>query len=267
MAVMQTTDGTQLFYEDNGLKGHPTLIFLHGFSGNHAEFLAQQTFFTEQGYRVILLDWRNHGQSARVTYGLRISQLANDLDQVLSYLDLTSVQLVAHSMGAAVGWAYLSLYGSQRIQSIITIDQSPQGLNSTNWPYGFCGYGWQELATVLQVFPKIKMTAHRLPDTTFEAIRTLQAQFPFDLAANQGLLRDHLIQDWRDVLSRLTVPTLLIAGAQSPLWSPQHAEVAANLVPQQLGKVAIIEQSGHLPHAEQPRIFNQVVERFLNKLI
>lgn len=265
MAVIQTRDGAHLFYEVTGSKKEPTLLFVHGFSGSHAEFLAQQAFFTKQGYQVVLLDWRNHGQSSRVDYGLRISQLASDLNEVLEHLDLTAVHLIAHSMGAAVSWAYLSLYGAQRIQSLVTIDQSPQGLGSSDWPYGLLGYHWQELAAVLQVFPQTKMTVHRLPDSTFKAIRTLQAHFPFDLAANQGLLRDHLMQNWRDVLKRIPVPTLFVAGAQSPLWSAQHALISANLVPNQRGQAKIIEQSGHLPHAEQPVRFNQVVQQFLQE--
>ena len=40
------------------------------------------------------------------------------------------------------------------------------------------------------------------------------------------LLHDHAHQDWRDVVARVDVPVLMVAGRQSQFWPCEHAEAA-----------------------------------------
>jgi pimeloyl-ACP methyl ester carboxylesterase len=65
--------------------------------------------------------------------------------------------------------------------------------------------------------------------------------------------------DTRDVVSRLSVPALLIWGAEdeiTPMWDeiPRGAELK------------IIPDAGHLCYIEQPDRFNEIVRRFLRSL-
>jgi non-heme chloroperoxidase len=57
-----------------------------------------------------LRDKRSHGQSQKVSYGLKILRLARDLYELLTELDLNEVALLGHSMGSSVIWCYIDLF-------------------------------------------------------------------------------------------------------------------------------------------------------------
>ena len=56
---------------------------------------------------VLALDMRGHGESEKPEYGYRVSRLAQDLHQTIQKLRLPKVDLMGHSMGCAVIWAYI----------------------------------------------------------------------------------------------------------------------------------------------------------------
>lgn len=55
-----TDDHVKLVYTDEG-DGQP-IIFLTGYSGIKEEWYFQRNFYVNHGYRVITVDWRNHGE-------------------------------------------------------------------------------------------------------------------------------------------------------------------------------------------------------------
>ncbi|MCC3236697.1 alpha/beta hydrolase, partial [Pediococcus acidilactici] len=55
--------GETIYYEDQG-EGIP-ILFLTGFGGNTEIWSGQVNFFLQHGYRVIRLDYLNHGRSDR----------------------------------------------------------------------------------------------------------------------------------------------------------------------------------------------------------
>jgi pimeloyl-ACP methyl ester carboxylesterase len=64
-------------------------------------------------------------------------------------------------------------------------------------------------------------------------------------------------------LRRITVPTLVVWGAQDALIPSTHAEVYAKRIPG--AKVALIDNCGHVPMVEQPQEFVRVVGDFLQE--
>ena len=69
------------------------------------------------------------------------------------------------------------------------------------------------------------------------------------------LLRDHAIQDWRDVAARADVPVLMVAGRDSQLWSCEHAAATARDNP--LGSSVVIDDCGHGVNLDQPDALNE----------
>src|SRR6516225_10402239 len=94
-----------------------------------------QLSYIRQGsaYDVIAVDQRSHGESQKVTYGLKISRLSKDLYELLTELDLSDVALLGHSMGASVIWCYIDLFGLERLSKILLVDQSPFLTLNPHW--------------------------------------------------------------------------------------------------------------------------------------
>ncbi|MEZ5874731.1 MAG: alpha/beta fold hydrolase [Hyphomicrobiales bacterium] len=95
-----------------------------GWSQTAAQFKHQIEDLSDR-YRVIAFDMRGHGDSDKPVHGYRISRFAKDLHDVLGALDLTEVNLLAHSLGCAVVWCYLDMFGPERLAKLILVDQSP----------------------------------------------------------------------------------------------------------------------------------------------
>jgi pimeloyl-ACP methyl ester carboxylesterase len=107
-----TSDGVQLSYIRQG-SGRP-IVLIHGWSQCAEEFKHQIEPLSAR-YDVIAVDQRSHGESQKVSYGLKISRLSKDLYDLLAELDLNEVALLGHSMGAAVIWCYIDLFGPERL--------------------------------------------------------------------------------------------------------------------------------------------------------
>ncbi len=81
--------------------------------------------------------------------------------------------------------------------------------------------------------------------------------------AGVPLLFDHCAQDWRDVLPRIDVPTLVL-GCDGSHVSPSSQRYIAEKIPgAQLHIFPVDVASSHFPFLENPAAFNAVVEKFL----
>lgn len=256
-----TTDGIKIAYTDQGVG--PVIIFLAGYSGIKEEWQQQIPFFVMHNYRVITFDARNHGHSTHQPRNLKIARLGQDLAELIDYLNITQAILIGHSMGSAAIWAYCMLHGTSKIHKIVTTDESPYPLNTPEWHYGALDLTWDNLATKAPTVMETKMAQLPIDEAVKDVLRGEHQAFPFDFVENQILLRNHLSQDWRDLIVSLDIPQLYLAGGSSPLWSAEHAEVCVALAKPQLANAYIFADAGHLPQLELPNEFNQVVNDFL----
>lgn len=254
-----TSDNVRLNYDDVG-QGQPILI-MTGYAGCKEIWRSQVEVLSKNGYRVINLDRRNHGQSQTTSKGLRMSRQGKDVAELIDYLHLNNVDLMGNSMGAATIWAYCSLYGEDKIRKIISVDQSPKMISDDSWKYGMLDLTWDNFPKAAEKMYDVHTTFKKIDDQTFAAVKKAQNGHRFDYELNRPLLYDHAFQDWRDVISLLTCPVLFLSGAQSPFWSPQHAVASAKLCKN--GQAKIVQQSGHIIMSEQQDLFNQIMLDFL----
>jgi non-heme chloroperoxidase len=269
-----TSDGVQLSYIRRG-SGRP-VVLVHGWSQCAEEFKHQiQPLSTR--YHVIAFDQRSHGESQKVSYGLKISRLAKDLYELLTELDLNDVALLGHSMGSSVIWCYIDLFGPERLSKIILVDQSPILTSNPHWAQ-------QELEdsgapfTAQQVYETIaalrSKEAEQLTRKTIDAMMTKHAtsemrewivqcnlKMPRDLAGT--LMYNHFLTDWRDLIPRINLPTLIISGRTSVIpWKSQewiHNQIKGS----QFEVFEEAEGGRHFMFIENPEKFNRLIMEYL----
>lgn len=66
-----------------------------------------------------------------------------------------------------------------------------------------------------------------------------------------------------DSLQQIQNETLIIWGKDDKLFSAEHGEIAAKIIPN--AKFHSIKDAGHLPQMDQPDIFNKILTNFLKK--
>jgi pimeloyl-ACP methyl ester carboxylesterase len=77
----------------------------------------------------------------------------------------------------------------------------------------------------------------------------------------RALLQDHAEKDWRDVVARVSVPALFIAGRDSQLWPCEHASASAAMNPR--ARAVVLQDCGHGANIDQPDATNTAILEFL----
>jgi pimeloyl-ACP methyl ester carboxylesterase len=138
MKTFTTNDGVDLAFHDTGPSGgDPPLVMLPAWSQTQAMFQHQRTALA-RNRRVISLDHRGHVTSAKPRYGLRISRLARDAEQLLDHLEITRADILGWSMGVAVWWSFIDDHGTDRIRRFVQVDQ-PAVVAALPWKYAAPG--------------------------------------------------------------------------------------------------------------------------------
>jgi non-heme chloroperoxidase len=263
-----TTDGVRLSYYESG-SGTP-LVIVPGISQPASVFVRQLDGLGDR-YRVIVYDQRGNGASGKPSYGYRIARLAKDLDDLLTALGLTGVTLLGWSLGCAVAWSYWDLFGPARLDRLILVDgtvclcatpgMTEQEIAGTGAAWtageaiGFVDALRQDQEAVLRRLIRLFVTDDR---TDQEWIVAEALKMPAEAAAT--LMFDYVYSDWRDVLPRIRLPTLIVAGGRShiPLSVPEwmHRAIPGS-------ELAVLPGRAHLLFYEEPEAFNDLVARFI----
>ena len=262
MGTISTSDGVRLHCTDDG-DGQP-VVLIAGFGAPAQTWEFQRRALLAEGYRVLALDRRSHGRSQSPAYGQRVARHGKDVHDVLAALDLDDVALVGGSMGASTIWAYCDLFGSERLRAVVAIDQTPKLINDDTWAYGFYGLTRQNVGTFFE---------HGIPDTgrgrsgdggMAKLVEALGEVPPFTAPGTppmRALMMDHAHQDWRDVVARITVPSLFLAGRDSRFWPCEHATESA--ATNERARAVIIDDCGHVVNIDQSDRTNDAILEFL----
>jgi non-heme chloroperoxidase len=140
-------------------------------------------------------------------------------------------------------------------------------INDQTWAYGFYGLARTNVGTFFD---------DGIPDTgrglradrmagigrLVEALGEVPAFADPRAPETRPLLQDHAEQDWRDVVARVAVPSLFIAGRQSQLWPCEHATASA--ASNELAQAVVLDDCGHAANIDQPDLVNAAILEFLS---
>lgn len=98
-------DGRQLFYKDEGDRGDPVLVLLHGFASSQRWWDRVAPDLVRRGRRVIRFDFLGHGRSEKPRNGYAPDEQARRIAEALRKLHVRRATVVGHSMGGTVASA------------------------------------------------------------------------------------------------------------------------------------------------------------------
>ncbi len=96
------------------------IVFVHGVGLNHAVWQPQVESF-KKSHCVISYDLMGHGNSSLPPEKVTLKDYADQLDELLTHLQIPAVHIVGHSMGALISVAY-TLYFPFRVVSTIPLN-------------------------------------------------------------------------------------------------------------------------------------------------
>lgn len=272
-----TVDGVELSYLVTGARsGGRAIVCLPGWSQAAEQFVPVMERLSTSSC-VIALDHRGHGQSSQPSGGYRVHRLAADLHGVLDALELDEVTLVGHSMGVAVIWAYLDVFGPDRVDRLVFADQRPTLLRRPEWTDAEA-----RVAGGLQTIEQFEQLCSRLRsedgwNALIESLHTMvSAELPADrfdelVATNRlttnatraALWFDQCTIDWRDLIPNIEVPSLVVHGMASMIPLECQQWIADVLPAGELATIPADQGGSHFAFWENPERFGELVATFL----
>jgi pimeloyl-ACP methyl ester carboxylesterase len=272
------------FFADDSAKIHvkisgdgSPIVMLHGWTSSHQEWFPFLAPLSAK-HRIFRWDARGHGGHPVGTQAApSVERMARDLHNLLEHYELENVTAVGHSMGALTLWQYIRDFGTNRLAKLCFIDQSPKLLTEDGWEHGIYGHFDQRQAGELMSWLKedfaegvLKLTAFGLNErakekylaggTGWERSRaSLRAQNPGPLIDCWASLT---AADYRDVLSQIDVPAMLVYGGNSNFYGAETAHYVARQIPDAI--LHIYEGTDHSPHQWQRERFVRELMEFID---
>ena len=227
-------------------EGEP-VIFLHtGLQTGETDFIYQRNKF-QDSYKVILPDLRGHGKSKVEELDIQdyFEDAAVDLHETMLHLNIQQAHIVGCSLGALVGLQF-----TKRFPGFVTsltlsgiIPQKPTNWDELRQADMAMQNGILENAHAIHYFDSI----HQSDWKDFLRKSIEQDWYPFDETGN---------------VEKLQCRTLFIVGE-----AKEHEVFGTTIYPKQNEQihVAVVPLAGHLVHSEQPELYTNILEVFLNE--
>jgi 3-oxoadipate enol-lactonase len=216
-------------------------------------------------YRVLRYDTRGHGGTDAPTGAYSLTQLADDVRGLLKALGIARTHWVGLSMGGMIGQT-LAVSTPELLQSLSLCDTSSR-IPAEAKPV------WDERITVAEtkgMEPHVEPTIARWLTPKFVESRPDVVNGVRDMIRRTnargyaGCCHAIRALDLTERLSSVTLPTLIIVGAQD-VGTP----VAASKAIQERIKgseLVILDPASHLSNLEQPEAFTKALQTFLSRV-
>jgi pimeloyl-ACP methyl ester carboxylesterase len=237
------------------------LLCLHGLGSSSESWKKQYSGFGG-AFRIIGWDCPGYGGSDDPpTTTPLAADYAETLVGLLNALSLGKVDLIGHSMGAIVAGCFAGLY-SNRVRRLIL-----SGARAGYSRHGAAASGYanrlEELRTLSpEEFGRRRAARMVAPDAA-AAVRERTARIAAEARLSGFAAACHMLthSDNTAALSRLSMPTLIVCGAEDRIAAPEESRHLLSLIPD--AELVLIDGAAHAPYAERPDQYNAAIAEFL----
>jgi 3-oxoadipate enol-lactonase len=237
-----------------GPEDAPVLVLSNSL-GATLEMWDPQAEALAERFRLVRYDTRGHGGSATPPGPYSIDDVGGDVVELLDHLGVGRAHVAGLSLGGMTAM-WLGIHAPERVSRLVLLCTSAQ-LGPAQ--------GWADRAVTVRA----KGTA-AIVDATFERWFTEAYRAQHDLSglremfvgisdegyANCCSVIEHM--DLTPNLDGISVPTLVIAGAQDPAAPPEtHARRIVDGIPD--ARLEILDPGAHLVNVEQPEAVTTLI--------
>jgi pimeloyl-ACP methyl ester carboxylesterase len=254
------TNGVSIHYLRTGA-AKPSVVLLHGLTGSGACWTPLARAL-EGEFDVVMPDARGHGGSSAPPDGYRYDDLARDVAGLIRGLGLARPVLLGHSMGGMTA-AVIASGGAGILRGLILVDPtflSPERQrevrDSDVADQHYRALGLEKSDLVARARARHPHRSPEIVELQAEArLKTRMAAFDVLTPPNP---------EYRDVVSAIDVPSLLVIGDSSPVVTLEMATELRSRNPRV--RIEQVQDAGHGLPFEQPERLGEVVVSFLREL-
>lgn len=257
-------NGTRLHAVETGPEDGPPVVLVHGFPLDHRMWRHQLEGLSDR-YRTIAYDVRGLGRSAVGDGQYTMELFADDLLGLLDALDTGPVRACGLSMGGYVVLRCLEREPERFRAAVLAdtraaADDDATRLSRARSIRTLKEEGVDAFADGLLEKILGRTTRSERPEVVEEVRTMVRENDPWGMAGAQLAMTSRT--DTTDLLGRLTIPTLVVAGEEDELTPPDLARRMADAIPD--GRVAVVAEAGHVTPLERPSAFQAELRAFLD---
>jgi 3-oxoadipate enol-lactonase len=244
----------------------PAVLLVHGFPLDRTLWRPVASSLT--GWRRIAPDLRGMGLSDVPEDGYSMVEYADDLAALLDVLRVDRAIVCGLSMGGYVAFEMLRRHAG-RVQGLILVN-TRAGADDTEGRArrdAMIARVRRDGTSFLgdEMVPKLlaATSVRTMPDVVRQVTAMVTGSPPNGVAGALAAMRDR--RDSVDLLQRIAVPTLVIAGSDDQLIPLAEARAMASAIPH--AHFAVMPSAGHLAPLEQPVNTSRVIREFLESLL
>ncbi|EFL33520.1 3-oxoadipate enol-lactonase [Streptomyces viridochromogenes DSM 40736] len=239
------------------------MVLVHGHPFDRTMWAPQlDTFATAR--RVIAPDLRGYGASPTTPALTDFSGFARDIEALLDELEVASCVLAGLSMGGQIVMDCYRLF-PDRVRGLVLADtfpaaETPEGVRTRDamadrlLREGMRGYADEVLERMVAPYAPVEVKAH--------VHRMMTATAPEGAAA--ALRARARRPDYRDLLTRVCVPALVVVGADDDFTPVSDARAMHAALPD--SALLVVEGAAHMPNLERPEVFDEALGEFLTRV-
>ena len=250
----------KLLYSNIIGNGSKDLIVLHGFLGMGDNWKSFAIKFSNIGYKVHLLDQRNHGRSFW-DEEFNYKTLSIDLLNYIDYYKIKNPIVLGHSMGGKTAMQFAFDF-PEKIKKLIVVDIVPKKYKQSHIDIlkGLSVLDFNELKTRDSVDIELSKYVKENPIRQF-LLKNLywSSKEKLALRLNIDILKDKLseVSDFDDITKNYKGHSFFLFGENSEYYHKNDDFIIKKNFPN--SKISIIRDASHWIHVENPEdFFNEI---------
>lgn len=260
----------KVYVEDINPEGKKTILFIHGWPGNHNLFEYQYNILPKMGYRCIGMDCRGFGQSDKPWTGYNYNRLSDDIRIVIDTLKLQNIILGGHSTGGAICVRYMARHQGHGVSKLaLFAAAAPSLVQRPYFPYGLPKQAviniiqgtYTDRPSMLRSFGNMifyNPVSAPFSDWIFQ-LGLQAASWSTAAIANTWLGEEELFNDMR----KINAPTLILHGINDQVCLYPLALAQKNSI--RNSKLIPFEKCGHFLFYDQRERFNRELIQFVEE--
>src|SRR3954452_7348619 len=255
MAVVHTSAGQAIGYDEAGEGVKTPVVFLHGVGSDRSVWLRQLVHFGHER-RAVAFDYPGYGDSDPASEDTSRDDYAAAILSAMTELGIYRAHICGLSLGGVVAIAMHDA-APERCASLVLADTFISHPDARAI-YERSLAGSTDMRALADSRVDVLLAQPADPKVREEVVRTMSA---IDPEAYRIGARAVWLADQRERASAIRVPTLVICGSQDRVTPPALSHVLAQAIPG--AHDALIENAGHLVNLEKPAEFDTLVAAFI----
>lgn len=268
MSFVTSADGTRIYYEVHG-EGEPILLVM-GLGSNIHGWYRTIPWLLEQGrWQVIALDNRGVGRSDVPDGPYTTEQMSDDAAAVLDAAGVATTHLMGASLGGMISQRF-AVRHPHRLRSLVLLCTTPggeMGVKASPEVIEALLAGGDDPAEAYRnrawILYSEQTRAHGSAAIEEDLVHRLK--IPTTPAGYMNQFLASAGHDVWDELESISVPTLVVHGADDLLIPPENSRLIASRIP---GAVHVeIPGAGHMLQADAPDQVREALEDFFDRVL